>query len=170
MGCEIFSMWQNLGRTQWEAVIAFAVATRGLTLLPPHPPPCRGAQAELHPRHDRPVPGGHAGPSARPEERHDPHLPRHDGLGAAAQRQLQTGDTVGAPATPPPHTPVLKLPLPLPGGGQADRQAGQPHVGGQRGRDVPRALQQHVSGVEGGGRSRGSGGCEGASGSLALFG
>lgn len=55
---------------------------------------CRRAQAELHPSNDRPVPGGDAGASARPEERDDPDLSRHDGLGAAQKRQLQTGHPV----------------------------------------------------------------------------
>ncbi len=54
---------------------------------------CRRAQAELHPGDDRAVPGGDAGASAGPEERDDPNLSRHDGLGAAPERQLQTGHT-----------------------------------------------------------------------------
>ncbi len=54
---------------------------------------CRRAQAELHPGDDRAVPGGDAGASAGSEERDDPNLSRHDGLGAAPERQLQTGHT-----------------------------------------------------------------------------
>lgn len=54
---------------------------------------CRRAQAELHPSYDRAIPGGDAGASAGPEERDDPNLSRHDGLGAAPERKLQTGHT-----------------------------------------------------------------------------
>lgn len=47
------------------------------------------------------------------------------------------------------------------GGGQAYRQTRQPDVGGQRGRDVPRALQQHVSTRVGRGDPEGPGVCLG---------
>lgn len=50
----------------------------------------RWQQASLHPRHDGTLPGSHPGPSDRSSKYHDPHIPWHDGLGAAEKWQLQT--------------------------------------------------------------------------------
>lgn len=102
---------------------------------------CRRAQAELHPSNDWPVPGGDAGASAGPEERDDPNLSRHDGLGAAQKWQLQTGHPV------PPSGHLLGMQLSdsrardiyltsfslfVIGRSKTYRQAGQPHVRGKR--------------------------------------
>lgn len=64
-------MWQNLGiifLTSQSFRVALYRALIYLSVL------SRRAQVELHPCDDRPIPGGHAGSSTGPEERHDSHL------------------------------------------------------------------------------------------------
>ncbi len=90
---EIFSMWQNLGKVLnniWKFHSSLSLSymrDESFHLV------VQESTSWTSSSDDWPVPGGDAGASAGPEERDDPHLSRHDGLGAAPERQLQTGHT-----------------------------------------------------------------------------